>query len=378
MSIKHEIDVDLIVESKDPPASKPASVGENYRKAVNTSRDVIKWIIGGFGAVGAILAGSIPIAALAGADVENGVVAAVGGVLAYLGIAIVLVAGLAATSPAEISNADLKDPKLKSGGGLEGRRYSSWLRYVHWPWLLGWELSRNKAYLLPDGVDSIKDLNSAIDKDLPDDIASKRKKLGRAGIDPTGVAAIKGELARTGAKLTAFRRRRAQLRWKGRYLHAQVAMFRAAIAIVLGAALVGLGVSLVLVNVQDRNRDKVVAETAKLTQETNLLSVKSGAEVDKLIAETALTYSQIVVAEDDDGTEPAPLPPYSATLELTDAALELHQFQCLEAPASIEVFVLAKDPGSEIQVVLPFAGATCSRSKPLVVTATIGAVTPTS
>jgi hypothetical protein len=254
--------------SGDAPAPKPSFDPSPFRSAVEQYRTTARWVVGAFGAVGAIVAGSIPFAAISGVEQERLAWAVVGAALALLGVGAAIGSVTASLVPRSVYPHEVTSQ--------DANRVQRWLSARR---AVGFTLCHHPKTLLPVGVtssdallDGIVNLEQEILRDPSNEALTKRKSVYDAAYS--------------------------QLQWILRFEKARRAFDRALAATVVAALVTGAGIGMLLWSVEDAKSEadvakteaeaaKTRAEAAKTRQEVQAARRRQAVELAKLRAERA-------------------------------------------------------------------------------------------
>jgi hypothetical protein len=206
---------------------------DQWAAAVDRYRDVAKWLVGSFGATGAVIAGTAPLSALGGLRPHRGGYVVAGGVTALAGVSFVLAATVAVLVPRAVFAHQLVAHKR------------SWQRRAFTA-LGSFEdlLARHPESLLPPGIATLGELGQATEnlRQSALDLSARAASLAQG---PAREAAERAAKAMAGTLATHQRASRELLSLAG--YQAARARFNQATAVVLaGGLLTAAGLGLVL------------------------------------------------------------------------------------------------------------------------------------
>lgn len=273
-------------ESSDgPPDKKPETPPiSQWNTAVDRYRESSKWAIGAFAAIGALLAGTAPLAGIGGVDIERLPAVVAGGALGLFGVGVAIAATVATLVPRTVYWHEVK-----------GKKQGPLRRLL---WGLGpleHVLHNNPGSVLPPGLRTVTDLETGI--------ANLRKLALKARRDATRTDLCDAEKERLQAlsadyhaQLEQYEASRLELMRIGRFEKARTGFRVALAAMTAGSLAAGIGLGLLLFGVSDQtSADKSAAEITKIRAEADKLQAEA-AKVSAEIATTTTTAPQTATA----------------------------------------------------------------------------------
>lgn len=266
--------------SDDTAAPTTPEPTDQWRAAVDRYRETAKWAIGAFGAIGALLAGTAPLASIGGLDAERLPAVLAGGTLGLFGVGSAIIATVAMLVPRtaywhEIrgENQNWFQHKFVGLGPLE--------QVLH----------DHPDSLLPPGVAS----PSALQAGIANLRASVLQAVEEHDAATTPEQREQWESAANNyrAVLDDYENNRLELMRIARFEKARTASRVAFAAMVLGSLIAGSGLGLLLYGVSDQAAaKKTEAEVSKIRAE----DAKTQAEARKIGAEAAQLESDLSTA----------------------------------------------------------------------------------
>lgn len=222
-----------------PPAAAEdkatkAAGADRWEAAVDRYRDVAKWLVAAFGAIGTVIAGTAPLAGLGSVEPDRLGFVVAGAGTALAGVAVVLAAAVSTLVPQAVYRHELRAQEQ----GLLSRTFGGLGRFEDL-------LARHPADVLPPGISSLERLGEA-NANLR--FSATAMAAAAAGLASTDPARADRERAAT-AMRTALGTNEASLMdllKVARFEKARTQFNQAVLAVLLGgiAAAVGLGLTL--------------------------------------------------------------------------------------------------------------------------------------
>jgi hypothetical protein len=221
--------------SPDPGTRDPSP----WLDAVDRYRDVAKWLIAAFGAIGAVIAGTAPLSGIGNLKANRVDYVVAGGMIALSGVAVVLAATVTILAPQTVYRHQLRAARQ----GPLRRRFTGLGRFENL-------LATHPADLLPTGINTVDQLDEAI----TNLVTAGTAMAARAALPADG-----GEQAarkRAALAINAERRRhenaRRQLLDVARFEQAHTRFNRAVLAVLVGGVAAATGLALTLYGIANQ------------------------------------------------------------------------------------------------------------------------------
>lgn len=217
----------------DPASAATTSGAQQWADAVDTYRDVAKWLIAAFGAIGAVVAGTAPLSGIGNASSSRVGWLAAGGAAALIGVTIVLASTIAVLIPQAVYRHELR-----------ARRRGWWRRTF-----VG--LSRFEDLVATSPQDLIPPEFESLDK-FSDAITWLRTRYydmaRRSLTEPTAATAA----ASMKASLIRYQQVMDDLLMVARFERARTRFNQAAIAVMTGGIVTALGLAMLLYGIASK------------------------------------------------------------------------------------------------------------------------------
>ncbi len=223
-----------------PPPATPSPAGatgsgqEQWATAVDTYRSAAKWLITTFGSIGAVIAGTAPLAGIG--DIHSGRMGwlLAGGVAALGGVTVVIVATVAVLVPQAVYGHELR-PREQ---GWWARTFSGLGRFED-------VLARHPEDLLPSGIESVGDLHVAM-ANLSIRYRRTTNRMGMMARGDANLARAAQAAANTAAMWVTHRDALADLLMVARFEKARTRFNQALVFILIGGVATALGLGFIL------------------------------------------------------------------------------------------------------------------------------------
>lgn len=213
---------------------------DRWDDAIDCYRDVAKWLIAAFGAVGAVIAGTAPLAGIGDVGSDRIGFVVVGGATALLGVAVVFAATIAVLVPRTVYRHELRARRH----GLVSRTFVG---------LGGIEnlLAENPDDLLPPGIGTIEELGQAITnlRLAATTVATEAARLGSE--DPARAEYERAARAMFAAQ-TSHEQALKDLLRVARYECARTRFNQAVLIVLAGGVAVAVGLALTLYGIASK------------------------------------------------------------------------------------------------------------------------------
>ena len=221
----------------DPP-SNPAQ--DPWANAVDAYRDVAKWLIASFGAIGAVVAGTAPLTGIGTVSSSRLGWLAAGGATSLVGVTLVLASTIAVLIPDTVY-----------GFELTAREWGWWRRtFVG---LARFEdlAARHPEYLLPPGIASFGDLSAAI-TNLQQLYATESARVAALPQGDPSLDQAQSRAASMAAQLAAYQQSVADLRMVARFEKARTRFNQSVVAILGGGIVTAVGIAMLLYGIASK------------------------------------------------------------------------------------------------------------------------------
>jgi hypothetical protein len=248
---------------------------DQWRGAVDRYREAAKWMIGAFAVIGALLAGTAPLAGIGGVDAERLPALVAGGLLGLLGVGLAIVATVSMLIPRSVYWYEIR---------AKNQRW--WGKLFRGLGPLEDMLAEHPDSVLPPGVVSLADFNEGI-RNLRKLVFEAR--AAAAAAPASGRQRALADVADKEAALNEYLDAQDELMLVGRFEKARTGFRIALTVVVLGAVFAGTGLGLLLYGVSDDVAHKqATANVVKTQADTD----KTRADADQVRADTAKTRAE--------------------------------------------------------------------------------------
>jgi hypothetical protein len=251
-------------DSKAAPSDQDGLQLTKWHRGVDRYRETAKWAIGAFAAIGVVLAGSAPLAGISGTASDRG--------WALFGGAIL---GLAGVGGAIASTVSMLVPRTVYWHEVRAKQQGWFSRFFKGLGSLEDMLARYPDTLLPNGIRSVRQLDSAIDH-LSAHVGTTSISMEDHSLTDAQRTQWKLAHGRYKAQLKEILDTRDELMLTGIFEKARVAFRLGFAGMIIGALLAGAGLGLVLYGSRDATEvAKAEAEVAKIKAETKKIEAEA-------------------------------------------------------------------------------------------------------
>ncbi|HWE55781.1 MAG TPA: hypothetical protein VG435_09720 [Acidimicrobiales bacterium] len=219
----------------------PAAGGaDQWANAVDTYRDVAKWLIAAFGAIGAVIAGTAPLTGIGDVSSKRVGWLAAGGAASLVGITLVLTATMAILVPETVYSHELAArPARRWERALVGMR-----RFDHM-------VATHPEDFFPPHIHSFAELAAAI-SNLQTLYSAQAVKVAQMDAGDAGLVQAQRALTNMQTQLQSLQGLQADLRMVARFEKARTRFHQAILACLGGGLVTAAGIAMVLYGIASK------------------------------------------------------------------------------------------------------------------------------